>query len=156
MKHDPRLTQETLQLEFDPTTFKTLLRDLVFREAGKPYFKHFAIPRHSRWLGAWRRLPTYQAECQLLPVGGHHFDQRIREFFLTYGCLRAVFQASGMPVTAVQVLRQRCPVLNAALEQIQHLECALKSEDRYAVLLTGGLLLYPLPEETFEEESYLG
>lgn len=152
MKRDPRLTQETLQLEFDPTTFKTLLRDLVFREAGKPYFKHFAIPRRSRWLGAWRRLSTYQAECQLLPVGGHHLDQRIREFFLTHGCLRAVFQASGMPVTAVQVLRQQCLGLNAALEQIQHLECALENEDRYTVCLTGGLLLYPLPEETFDAE----
>lgn len=153
MKRDPRLTQETLQLECDPITFKMLLRDLVFREAGKPYFKHFAIPRRSRWLGAWRPLSTYHAERQLLPVGGHHLDQRIREFFLTYGRLRAVFHTSGMPVTAVQVLRQQCPALNAALEQIQYLECALESEKRYEVFLTGGLLLYPLPKETFDEES---
>jgi hypothetical protein len=156
MKRDPRLIQETLQLEFDPATFKRLLRDLVFREAGKPYFKRFAIPRRSRWLSAWRPLSTYHAERQLLPVGGHHLDQRIREFFLTYGRLRAVFHPSGMPVTAVQVLRQQCPALNAALEQIQHLECALESEERYVVFLTGGLLLYPLPEETFKEALYLG
>ena len=141
MKRDPRRTQETLHLTLDPTTFKTFLRDLIFREAGKPYFKRLAIPRRWRWLGDWRRLPTYQAERQLLPVGGRETDRLIQHFFTTYGRLQAVFQEDGMPITAVQVLRHHCPPLNANIEQIQHLECCLNEQGAYSVALTGGPLI---------------
>ena len=141
MKRDPRYTQETLHLTFDPTTFKILLRDLIFREAGKPYFKRLAIPRRWRWLGDWRPFPTYQAERQLLPVGGRNLDRLIQEFFTTHGRLQAVFQEGGMPITAVQVLRQHCPPLNANLEQVQYLECCLDGQGTYSVALTGGPLM---------------
>lgn len=144
MRQDPHCRQETLRLDLDAATFKELLRDLLFREAGKGYFKRFATPRRYRWLGAWRTLSTYQAERQLLPVGGRNTDQLIRQFFTTHGCLRAEFQESGLPVRAVQVLRQLCPPLNAALEQVQVLECALADTDHYHVSLTGG----PLPPST--------
>jgi hypothetical protein len=69
MRYKPRQSQETLQLDLDPSTFKELLRDLLFREAGKPYFKRFATPRRYRFFGAWRTLSTYQAERQILPWG---------------------------------------------------------------------------------------
>lgn len=144
MRQDPRCRQETLQLDLDPAAFKELLRDLLFREAGKTYFKRFATPHRYRWLGAWRTLSTYQAERQLLPVGGRNTDQLIRQFFTTHGCLRAEFQESGLPVRAVQVLRQLCPPLNTALEQVQMLECALTDTGYYHVSLTGG----PLPPST--------
>ncbi len=133
---------EALQLDLDAGAFKELLRDLLFREAGKPYFKRFAIPRRRRLLGAWKTLSPYQAEHQLLPVGGHGLDQRIRQFFTAHPCLRVEFQEHGMPVTAVHVLRLRCPPRNRALEQIQTLECSLVGSDTmYRVRLTGG----PLP-----------
>jgi hypothetical protein len=69
MRYKPRQSQETLQLDLDPSTFKELLRHLLFRKAGKPYFKRFATPRHYRFFGAWRTLSTYQAERQILPWG---------------------------------------------------------------------------------------
>jgi hypothetical protein len=143
MHKDPHRSQETLQLDLDPATFKELLRDLLFREAGKPYFKRFATPRQYRLFGAWRTLSTYQAERQLLPVGGQNTDQLIQQFFTTHRCLRVEFQENGMPVTAVRVLRQLCPSRNAALEQIQCLECVGNTTTYYRVSLTGGLL--PLP-----------
>ena len=141
MRQNSRWSQETLQLDLAPTTFKELLRDLLFREAGKPYFKRFATPRRYRLFGAWRTLSTYQAERQLLPVGGRNTEQLIRQFLSTYQCLRAEFQESGMPVSAIHVLQQLCRPLNAALEQVQTLECALTDTDRYQVSLIGG----PLP-----------
>jgi hypothetical protein len=141
MRQDLHRNQETLQLDLDASTFKELLRDLLFREAGKPYFKRFATPRRYRLLGAWRRLSTYQAERQLLPVGGQNTEQLIQRFLSTHGCLRAEFQEGGMPVRAIHVLRQICPPLNAALEQVQVLECTLTDTDRYRVSLAGG----PLP-----------
>ena len=138
MRKDPHRSQETLQLDLDPATFKELLRDLLFREAGKPYFKRFATPRRYRLFGVWRTLSTYQAERQLLPVGGHNTDQLIQHFFTTHGCLRVEFQEGGMPVTAVRVLRQLCPPRNAALEQVQCLECVGNATAHYRVSLTGG------------------
>jgi hypothetical protein len=141
MRKDPHRQQETLQLDLDVSTFKELLRDLLFREAGKPYFKRFATPRRYRWLGAWRTLSTYQAERQLLPVGGRNTDQLIRQTLTTHGCLRVEFQETGMPVTAIRVLQERCLPLNTALEQVQILECMLNSADYYRVSLIGG----PLP-----------
>jgi hypothetical protein len=138
MKQAPQPPQETLRLELDATTFKAFLRDLLFREAGKPYFKRLALPRRHRFLGAWRTLPTYQAERQLLPVGGRHIDQLIRQFFISHARLRAEFQDTGMPVSAIHVLHQRCPARNAALERIRYLECALDDPLGYSLLLTGG------------------
>jgi len=116
--------QETLQLRLDAATFKELLRDLIFRETGKPYFKQLHIPRQ-RWrrmLGDWQPLTPYQAERELLPVGGRDIDSRIWQFFLTYERLQAEFHAGGMPVTAIYVLRQHCPPLNAALEHVYRLD----------------------------------
>ena len=53
-------TQETFQCVLDPTTFKALLRDLLFREAGKPYFKGLYVPRPRRFFGrAWRTVSRY-------------------------------------------------------------------------------------------------
>jgi hypothetical protein len=138
MRKEPHRSQETLQLDLDPATFKELLRDLLFREAGKPYFKRFATPRRYRLFGAWRTLSTYQAERQLLPVGGHNTDQRIQQFFTTHECLRVEFQEDGMPVTAVRVLRQLCPPRNAALEYVQYLACVGNATAYYRVSLTGG------------------
>ncbi len=140
MATDPQGMQEILQLTLAPETFKELLRDLLFRETGKPYFKRLHIPRQ-RWrrvLGPWQPLPTYQAERQLLPVGGRNTDQRIRQFFLTYERLQAEFHEGGMPVTAIHVLRQRCPALNAALEHVHILECMTAAQDTYSVQLLGG------------------
>jgi hypothetical protein len=149
MGQDPHGRQETLWLDLDPTTFKELLRDLLFREAGKAYFKRFATPRRYRWLGAWRTLSTYQAERQLLPVGGRNTDQLIRQFFTAHGCLRAEFQEGGLPITAIHVLQQRCPRLNATLEQVRLLECVLHDTETYRVSLTGG----PLPPPTVSRPS---
>jgi hypothetical protein len=140
MAKNPQSPQELLQLFLDPATFKELLRDLLFRESGKPYFKRFHIPRQ-RWrrlLGAWRPLPTYQAEQQLLPVGVRNSDQRIREFFAMHTRLRAEFQEGGMPVSAIHVLQQRCPALNVALEHVRWLECRADNLERYCVQLAGG------------------
>jgi hypothetical protein len=138
MKRRSPPPQETLQLDLDAVTFKEFLRDLLFREAGKPYFKRLAIPRRSRLFGAWRTLSTYQAERQLLPVGGQHTDERIRQFFTAYRCLRADFQEGGMPVTAIRVLRQSCPLHNAALQHVASLECTLNGSAPYHVQLRGG------------------
>jgi hypothetical protein len=141
MAKNPQPPQESLQLVLDAVTFKELLRDLLFREAGKPYFKSFHIPRR-RWcrlLGTWRTLPTYQAERQLLPVGVRNSDQRIQEFFTTYVRLRTEFQEGGMPVTAIRVLQQRCPALNAALAYVHWLECTPDDQEQYyQVQLAGG------------------
>jgi hypothetical protein len=119
-------------------TFKELLRDLLFRETGQVYFKRLAVPRQRRWLSAWRTLSTYQAERQLLPVGGRDIDRHIEQFFSTYACLRAEFHEGGMPVTAIRVLRLHGPALNTALERIHCLECAAAAQDMYHIALLGG------------------
>jgi hypothetical protein len=150
---DPHQTQETLQLDLDATIFKEFLRDLLFREAGKPYFKRLVVPSHRRLFGAWRTLSTYQAERQLLPVGGRDIDHLIREFFTVHECLRAEFQEGGMPVTAIYVLRQRCPALNAALEQIQRLECTLNRGEHYRVHCIGGPAPQPEPRTVASESQ---
>lgn len=137
-RKDPLRTQEVLHLDLDPTTFKEFLRDLLFREAGKPYFKRLAIPRRSRLFSAWRTLSTYEAERQLLPVGGRGTDTLIVQFFTIHASLRAEFQEDGMPVTAIHILRQQCPARNAALEHVHLLECALTPARVYSVQLTGG------------------
>lgn len=140
MAADPQGAQETLQIHLDPADFKALLRDLLFREAGKPYFKRLHIPRQ-RWqrlLGPWQSIPTYIAEKQLLPVGARDTDHRIRAFFATYERLQAAFDAGGMPVTAIHTLRQHCPQLNAALEHVHLLECTRDGHDRYRIDLVGG------------------
>jgi hypothetical protein len=145
MKRSSPSPQERVQLDFDVVTMKELLRDLLFREAGQAYFKRLAVPRRHRWLGAWRTLPTYQAEQQLLPVGGRDIDRLIQQFFTTYTCLRAEFHDSGMPVTAIRVLRLHCPTLNAALERIHRLECAADAQGVYHVSLLGGPASPPVP-----------
>ena len=140
MARNPEAMQESLLLPCDPVIFKELLRDLLFREAGKPYFKSFHIPRQ-RWrrlLGEWQVFPTYQAERAILPVGARNTDERIRAFFLAHASLRVAFHEGGMPVTAVNVLRQRCPALNAALEHVHLLECWHDGMEEYMVQLTGG------------------
>ena len=141
MATDPKAQpQETLQLRLDAATFKELLRDLLFREAGKPYFKQLYLPRE-RWrrlLGDWRPFSTYEAEKAMLPVGGRQIDQHIRNFFVSYERLQATFQEGGMPVTAIFVLQQRCPSLNAALEHVHRIECAIHDEQFYQVDLLGG------------------
>jgi hypothetical protein len=132
--------QETLQLQLDAATFKELLRDLIFRETGKPYFKQLHIPRQ-RWrgmLGAWQPLTAYQAERELLPIGGRDIDARIRQFFITHQRLQAEFHEGGMPVTAIYVLRQRCRPLNAALEHVHLLECTAHEQHEYRVDRRGG------------------
>jgi len=128
---------ERAQFDLDLVTMKELLRDLLFREAGQPYFKRFAVPRRRRWLGPWRTLSTYQAERQLLPVGGRETHRLIQQFFTTHACLRAEFHNGGMPVTAIWILRQRCPTLNAALACIDSLECAHNGQGGYQISLTG-------------------
>ena len=138
MPRRSRPPQETLLLDLDASAFKEFLRDLLFREAGKPYFKRLAIPRRYRFFGAWRTLSTYQAERQLLPVGGRNTDERIRQFFTVHLCLRAEFQEGGMPVTAIRVLRQSCPPQNITLEHVARLECALHSSTHYRLQLLGG------------------
>ena len=136
---------ERVRLDFDLVTVKELLRDLLFREAGQAYFKRLAVPRQRRWLGAWRTLSTYEAEKQLLPVGGRDTNRLIRQFFTTHACLRAEFHEGGMPVTAIRVLRMHCPALNATLERIHCLECAVAAQDVYHVLLLGGPAQPPTP-----------
>jgi hypothetical protein len=155
MAHDPEATQASLLLTCDAVTFKELLRDLLFREAGKPYFKSFHIPRR-RWrriLGDWMVFPTYQAERALLPVGARNTDERIRTFFTAHASLRAVFHEGGMPVAAVHVLRQRCPALNAALEHVHMLECWRDGTEQYVVQLTGGAAPLPDPRGEAAEEA---
>jgi hypothetical protein len=152
MARDPRLTQETFQCALDPTTFKSLLRDLLFRETGKPYFKGLYVPRPRRLFGrAWRLVSRYSAEQHMLPVGGQDTDGRIRQFFTTHKQLRVVLQAWGMPVRAVQVLQQQCAVHNAVVEQVQLLECTWDSDlQAYVVTVTGG----PLPPQaSYEDEG---
>ena len=139
---------ERVQLDVDLVTVKELLRDLLFREAGQVYFKRLAVPRQRRWLSAWRTFSTYQAEQQLLPVGGQDLNRHIQQFFLTYACLRAEFQEGGMPVTAIRVLRLHCPALNAALERIHCLECAAAAQDVYRISLLGGPAPPPVPQTT--------
>lgn len=138
MKRTPQQPLERAHFDLDLATVKELLRDLLFREAGQPYFKRFAVPRQRRWLGPWRTLSIYQAERQLLPVGGRETNRLIQQFFTTHTCLRAEFHAGGMPVTAIRVLRQRCATLNAALACIQSLECAHDGQGSYQIALTGG------------------
>src|SRR5215470_16254406 len=131
MQHTPQQPPARAQLVLDLVSGKELLRDLLFREAGQPYFKRLAVPRRRRWLGPWRTLSTYQAERQLLPVGGRETNRLIQQFFTTHACLRAEFHDGGMPVTAIRVLRQHCPLLNAALTRIYSLECARDSQGGY-------------------------
>lgn len=147
MKRTPQQPAR-VQLDLDLVTVKALLRDLLFRAAGQPYFKRFAVPRQRRWLGPWRTLSTYQVERRLLPVGGRETNRLIQQFFTTHACLRAEFHAGGMPVTAIWVLGQRCPMLNASLERIQSLECALDGQGgSYQIALTGGpAALLEIPE----------
>jgi hypothetical protein len=145
MKRTSPSPQERVQLDFDVVTMKEFLRDLLFREAGQTYFKRLAVPRRHRWLGAWRTLPTYEAEQQLLPVGGRDLNRLIQQFFTTYACLRAEFHDGGMPITAIRVLRLHCPTLNAALERIHHLECAADAQGVYHVSLLGGPALPSVP-----------
>lgn len=132
--------QETLQFHLDPAHFKALLRDLIFREAGKPYFKRLHVPRQrwQRWFGPWKYLPTYVAEQQMLPVGARDTDRRIQTFFSTYERLQAVFHEGGMPITAIHILNQHCPQVNTALAHVYLLECSLDGYDRYRIDLTGG------------------
>lgn len=131
-------TQEQAHLVFDKVTMKELLRDLLFREAGQLYFKRLALPRRYRWLGAWRTLATYDAERQLLPVGGRDLDQHIARFFATHACLRVEFQAGGMPVSAIRVLRVHCPAVATTLERIAFLECRLEADGVYRLVVCGG------------------
>ena len=138
MKRASPQPQERMQLDFELVTVKELLRDLLFREAGQAYFKRLAVPRRQRWLGAWRTLSTYQAEQQLLPVGGRDTNRLIQQFFTAHACLRAEFHDGGMPVTAIRVLRLHCPTMNAALERIHHLECAADAQGVYHISLLGG------------------
>ena len=138
MKRTPQQPQERIQLDLDVVTVKELLRDLLFREAGQAYFKRLAVPRRRRWLGLWRTLSIYQAERQLLPVGGRETNRLIEQFFTTHACLRAEFHEGGMPVAAILLLRQRCPMLNAALARIYSLECAHDGHGGYQLALTGG------------------
>jgi len=145
MKRSSPSPQERVQLDFDVVTMKELLRDLLFREAGQAYFKRLAVPRRHRWLGAWRTLSTYEAEQQLLPVGGRDINRLVQQFFTTYACLRAEFHDGGMPVTAIRVLRLHCPTLNAALERIHRLECAADAQGVYHVSLLGGPASPPAP-----------
>ena len=140
--------QARVELDFALVTVKELLRDLLFREAGQAYFKRLAIPRQRRWLSAWRTLSTYQAEQQLLPVGGRDTNRLIQQFFTTHACLRAEFHEGGMPVTAIHVLRLHCPALNAALERIYYLECTATTQELYQVLLLGGPALPPEPSSS--------
>ena len=145
MRHASPPPQERMQLDFDLVTVKELLRDLLFRVAGQEYFKRLAVPRQRRWLSAWRTLSTYQAEKQLLPVGGRDTNRLIQQFFTTHTCLRAEFHEGGMPVTAIRVLRLHCPALNAALERIYYLECTATTQELYQVLLLGGPAPPPVP-----------
>jgi len=138
MKRTSSPPPERVQLNFDLVTVKELLRDLLFREAGQAYFKRLAVPSQRRWLSAWRTLSIYQAEKQLLPVGGRDTNGLIQQFFATHTCLRAEFHEGGMPITAVRVLRLHCPALNAALERIHCLECAAAAQDVYHIVLFGG------------------
>ncbi len=151
MSTDPKLIQETLQLRLHATTFKELMRDLLFREAGKPYFKQLYLPRQ-RWrrlFGDWQPLSTYQAEKAMLPVGGRQLDQHIRDFFITNERLQAAFHEDGMPITAIFVLQQRCPQLNAALEHVHRIEFTIADEVHYQVHLQGGPA--PPPDPNREE-----
>lgn len=128
-----------MRIIFDPTTFKAFLRDLLFREAGKPYFRRLLLPRRRyRLLGTWQTFSVLQAERQLLPVGGRNIDALIRQFFIDHTCLRAEFQEGGMPTTAIHVLQQHRPFQPATLEHVHWLECAMNNDTAYRVDLSGG------------------
>jgi hypothetical protein len=130
---------ETMRVIFDPTTFKAFLRDLLFRETGKPYFKRLLLPRRRyRLLGAWQTLSVLQAERQLLPVGKRNTDTLIRQFFTDHTCLRAEFQEGGMPTSAIHVLHQHRPRQPVNLEHVHWLECARANATAYHVDLSGG------------------
>lgn len=129
----------TLQIDLDPPTFKAFLRDLLFREAGKPYFKRLLLPRRRyRLLGAWQSFSVLQAERQLLPVGGRNLDALIQQFFTDHTCLRAEFQEAGMPSTAIHVLTQHGLVDHPTLERIHMMECARLNDTMYRIALSGG------------------
>lgn len=128
-----------MRVIFDPATFKAFLRDLLFREAGKPYFKRLVLPRRRyRLLGAWQPFSVLQAERQLLPVGGRNIDALIRQFFTDHACLRAEFQEGGMPTTAIHVLHQHRPLQPSGLAHVHWLECVLAHDAAYQVDLSGG------------------
>ncbi len=127
----------TVHVSMPPDLFKALLRDLLGREAGQPYFKCLAIPRRYRWFGAWRRLPTYQAEQQLLPIGGRQLDARIRQFFVTHGHLRAIFQEGGMPLYAIYVMQHYSAQFPQELARIVQLDCTFHTDGSYQVTLLG-------------------
>lgn len=149
MTKNLEVPQESLLLTLAPVIFKELIRDLLFREAGKPYFKCFHIPRR-RWrrlLGDWQVCPTYEAERAMLPVGARNTDERIRTFFRMHERFQAQFQEGGMPITAVNVLRQRCPLFNAALEHVHSLEC-WQDDEYYIVQVTGGPAPPPDPQSS--------
>jgi len=154
MASDPQAhPQEILQLQLDAATFKAFMRDLLFREAGKPYFKQLYLPRQ-RWrrlLGDWQPLSTYEAEKAMLPVGGRQIDRHIRDFFITHERLQVTFQEGGMPITAIFVLQQRCPTLNVALEHVHRIECAIYDEHDYRVDLQGGPTPPPEPNQRASE-----
>jgi len=138
MQRTPQQPLARAQLTLDLVSVKELLRDLLFREAGQPYFKRLAVPRRRRWLGFWRTLSTYQAERQLLPVGGRETNRLIEQFFTLHTCLRAEFHEGGMPVTAIRVLRQHGPTLHAVLTHIYSLECTPDGQGGYEIALAGG------------------
>jgi len=146
MKRSPQQPQEEVQLALELVTVKELLRDLLFREAGQVYFKRFAVPRPRCRCGTWRPLPTYQAERQLLPVGGRDMNRHIEQFFTIHACLRAEFHQGGMPITAIWVLRQRCPELNPALGRVYSLECTPRHQGIYQIAISGGPEPPPPPE----------
>lgn len=127
-----------VSLDMPAAVFKAFLRDLLGREAGQPYFKHLAIPRRYRWLGAWQRLSTYRAEQQLLPIGGRQLDARIRQFFVTHGALRALFQGDGMPLYAMYLMHDYTEQFPEGLARILQFDCTLHTETLYRVILHGG------------------
>jgi hypothetical protein len=56
-----------------------------------------------------------------------------------------------MPVAAIFVLQQRCPPLNAALEHVLRIECAIHDEIHYRVDLQGGPAPPPDPNQDASE-----
>ncbi len=153
MRRAPQLPTTTVQFHLALPVLKELLRDLLFREAGQPYFKRLAVPHRRRWFGLWRTLSTYQAERQLLPVGGRDTNRLIQEFFQTHVTLRAEFQQGGMPVTAIRVLRQYCLPLDETLARVHTLECAYDVSAEYRVAVVGGATPpgWQPPQQTADE-----
>ncbi len=138
-KHARNAALLPVPLSMPPDLFKALLRDLLGREAGQPYFKCLVIPRRYRWLGAWQRLPTYHAEQQLLPIGGRQLDERIRQFFITHGHLRAIFQEGGMPLYAIYLMQHYAAQFPQGLARIVQLDCTLQTDGSYQVIVLGTL-----------------